>query len=55
MEKALESFRKNPNQRLEEVAKNINTSTVAAKAVCEFLREKGELLERRREQYYLIT
>ncbi|MCX6801159.1 MAG: hypothetical protein NTZ73_03145 [Candidatus Diapherotrites archaeon] len=55
MKKALESFKKNPNQKLEELAKNIKTSKVFTKAVCEFLKEGGELLERRREQYYLIT
>lgn len=55
MNKALEAFKKNPNQRLEEIAQNINTSKVIAKAICEFLKERGELLERRKEQYYLIS
>lgn len=55
MKKALESFKKNPNQRLEEIARNTNTSKVVAKAVCEFLKDGGELIERRKEQYYLIS
>jgi hypothetical protein len=54
MKKAMEAFKKNPNQRLEEIAKNINMSRVVAKAICEFLKDGGELIERRKEQYYLI-
>jgi len=41
-------------QTLEELAKNISASQTLTKIICEFLKEEGELLERKKGQYTYI-
>ena len=53
--KALEEFRKKESQGLGELAKNAGVSKMLAKVVCEFLKDEGEIIERRKGEYSFIS
>ena len=55
MGKTVETFIKENNQRLEQLAKNVKISKMLAKTVCEFLKDEGEIIERRKGEYSYIS
>jgi hypothetical protein len=52
--KIINMFREKKSLTLEETSKLINYSKTLTKIICEFLKEEGELLEKRKEQYSYI-
>ena len=53
--KTLEIFENKNETTLEELAKEINASIELTKIVCEFLKEDGELLEKKKGKYTYIS
>ncbi|MGI6589770.1 MAG: hypothetical protein ACOX1V_03870 [Candidatus Iainarchaeum sp.] len=53
--KILNAFKEKKPLTLEEIAKSINYSKTLTKIICEFLKEEGELIEKRKEQYSHIN
>ncbi|MFA5361076.1 MAG: hypothetical protein WC290_01360, partial [archaeon] len=52
--KIINMFREKKSLTLEETSKLINYSKTLTKIICEFLKEEGELLEKRKDQYSYI-
>lgn len=52
--KIINAFKEKKSLNLEELAQKINYSKILSKIICEFLKEEGELLEKRKEQYAYI-
>ncbi|MDD3159546.1 MAG: hypothetical protein PHQ98_01090 [Candidatus ainarchaeum sp.] len=53
--KIILSFQENKHQNIDEIAIKLNVSKELVKLTCEFLKEDGELLERKKEQYTYIN
>ena len=53
--KIISALKEKNNQQLEELAKKINASKQLTKITCEFLKEEGEILEKKKEYYTYIT
>ncbi|MDO8626954.1 MAG: hypothetical protein Q7K42_00680, partial [Candidatus Diapherotrites archaeon] len=53
-EKMRNSFKKQKQQDLEELAKNCNVKTHLARVTCEFMKEDGEILEKKRNLFKYI-
>lgn len=53
--KVINSFGEKNSLLLEELAKKINYSKLLTKIICEFLKEEGELIEKKKEQYSQIN
>jgi len=51
----LKSFEKNNENEIEALAKEINISVELTKIICEFLKEDGELLEKKKGKYTYIS
>ena len=54
MKKATKSLNEKEEQTLEELAQKINTSKTLTKIICEFLKDEGELLEKKKGNYKYI-
>jgi hypothetical protein len=55
LEKTIEAFRKKTTQSIDELAKNINISKILVKVVCEFLKDEGEIIEKKKGEYSYIN
>jgi hypothetical protein len=53
--KLVESFIKKNAQTIEELAKSINVSTILIKVICEFLKDEGEIIEKKKGEYSYIS
>jgi hypothetical protein len=55
LEKTVESFVKRNNQTIEDLSKNVGVSKMLVKVICEFLKDEGEIIERKKSEYSYIN
>ncbi len=53
--RAQKSFETKNLQNIEELSKNIKSAKLVAKIVCEFLKEEGALVEKKRDNYFYVS
>lgn len=54
LNKSVMSFAQKENQTIEELAQNLKVSKVLTRIVCEFLKDEGELMEKKKGIYHYI-
>lgn len=54
IKKAVVTLNEKEEQFIEELAKNINASKILTKIICEFLKEDGELIEKKKGKYKYV-